>query len=137
MKKQKYRSLAYAVALAVSCAAVPGTSFAAEAQPAEAANTAAANTAAAEDTATAAKAVTQETAKTETTVKAADTSAAAQADAAANSSIDERTQNWAKTRPEETAIADGMKQYEGQTVVDTILRVRRRPRRARPKPRFP
>ena len=121
MKKQKYRSLAYAVALAVSCAAVPGTSFAAEAQPAEAANTAAANTAAAEDTATAAKAVTQETAKTETTVKAADTSAAAQADAAANSSIDERTQNWAKTRPEETAIADGMKQYEGQTVVDTIF----------------
>lgn len=121
MKKQKYRSLAYAVALAVSCAAVPGTSFAAEAQPAEAANTAAANTAAAEDTAAAAKAVTQETAKTETTVKAADTSAAAQADAAANSSIDERTQNWAKTRPEETAIADGMKQYEGQTVVDTIF----------------
>lgn len=121
MKKQKYRSLAYAVALAVSCAAVPGTSFAAEAQPAEAANTAAANTAAAEDTAAAAKAVTQETAKTETAVKAADTSAAAQADAAANSSIDERTQNWAKTRPEETAIADGMKQYEGQTVVDTIF----------------
>ena len=120
MKKQKYRSLAYAVALAVSCAAVPGTSFAAEAQPAEAANTAAANTAA-EDTAAAAKAVTQETAKTETAVKAADTSAAAQADAAANSSIDERTQNWAKTRPEETAIADGMKQYEGQTVVDTIF----------------
>ncbi|WP_295635103.1 outer membrane protein assembly factor [uncultured Mitsuokella sp.] len=121
MKKQKYRSLAYAVALAVSCAAVPGTSFAAEAQPAEAANTAAANTAAAEDTAAAAKAVTQETAKTETAVKAADTSAAAQADAAANSSIDERTQTWAKTRPEETAIADGMKQYEGQTVVDTIF----------------
>lgn len=121
MKKQKYRSLAYAVALAVSCAAVPGTSFAAEAQPAEAANTAAANTAAAEDTVAAAKAVTQETAKTETAVKAADTSAAAQADAAANSSIDERTQNWAKTRPEETAIADGMKQYEGQTVVDTIF----------------
>ncbi|WP_455048406.1 BamA/OMP85 family outer membrane protein [Mitsuokella sp.] len=120
MKKQKYRSLAYAVALAVSCAAVPGTSFAAEAQPAEAANTAAVNTAA-EDTAAAAKAVTQETAKTETAVKAADTSAAAQADAAANSSIDERTQNWAKTRPEETAIADGMKQYEGQTVVDTIF----------------
>lgn len=121
MKKQKYRSLAYAVALAVSCAAVPGTSFAAEAPPAEASNTAAANTAAAEDTAAAAKAVTQETAKTETAVKAADTSAAAQADAAANSSIDERTQNWAKTRPEETAIADGMKQYEGQTVVDTIF----------------
>lgn len=122
MKKQKYRSLAYAVALAVSCAAVPGTSFAAEAQPAEAANTAAANTAAAaEDTAAAAKAVTQETAKTETAVKAADTSAAAQADAVANSSIDERTQTWAKTRPEETAIADGMKQYEGQTVVDTIF----------------
>lgn len=121
MKKQKYRSLAYAVALAVSCAAVPGTSFAAEAQPAEAANTAAANTAAAEDTAAAAKAVTQETAKMETAVKAADTSAAAQADAAANSSIDERTQTWAKTRPEETAIADGMKQYEGQTVVDTIF----------------
>lgn len=121
MKKQKYRSLAYAVALAVSCAAVPGTSFAAEAQPAEAANTAVANIAAAEDTAAAAKAVTQETAKTETAVKAADTSAAAQADAAANSSIDERTQTWAKTRPEETAIADGMKQYEGQTVVDTIF----------------
>ena len=121
MKKQKYRSLAYAVALAVSCAAAPGTSFAAEAQPAAAANTANTSTAAAEDTAAAAKAVTQETAKTETAAKAADTSAAAQADTVANSSIDERTQNWAKTRPEETAIADGMKQYEGQTVVDTIF----------------
>ena len=36
MKKQNYRSLAYAVAIAVSCAAVPGTSWAAEAPAASA-----------------------------------------------------------------------------------------------------
>ncbi len=119
MKKQKYRSLAYAVALAVSCAAVPGTSWAAEAQPVTAQPTAADT--AANSAAAAAKTAVQETKAETPAAQTADTSAAAQADTAANSSVDERTQNWAKTRPQETDIEGSMKQYEGQTVVDTIF----------------
>ncbi|MFV0636467.1 BamA/OMP85 family outer membrane protein [Mitsuokella sp.] len=118
MKKQKYRSLAYAVAIAVSCAAVPGTSWAAEAQPVTA-QPSAADTAA--EHADAAKTAAEETKAAAPAAQTADTSAAAQADAAANSSVDERTQNWAKNRPQETAISDSMKQYEGQTIVDTIF----------------
>lgn len=135
MKKQKYRSLAYAVAIAVSCTAVPGTSWAAEApaasaQPTSSANpadTAAAETAA-QPAATAEPAVEKAAATTETTEAteakadaAADNSASAQADAAATSTVDDRTLNWGKTRPQETAIADSMKQYEGQTVVETVF----------------
>ena len=124
MKKQNYRSLAYAVAIAVSCAAVPGTSWAAEAPAASAqptsSSTAPAVPEAANVKADAAAAPAEEKAA-ETKDTAADHSAAAQADAAATSTVDERTQNWAKVRPQETAIADSMKKYEGQTVVETVF----------------
>lgn len=104
MKKQNYRSLAYAVAIALGCTAMPGTSWAAEAPAASAEPAATAETAAAPET-----------------KAAAETSASAQADAVATSTVDERTLNWGKTRPQETAIADSMKQYEGQTVVETVF----------------
>lgn len=125
MKKQKYRSLAYAVAIAVGCTAVPGTSWAAEAaaQPASSSAAPAAAETAAEATAAPVAGKAAETAATAETKAAAatDTSASAQADAAATSTVDDRTLNWGKTRPQETAIADSMKQYEGQTVVETVF----------------
>ena len=124
MKKQNYRSLAYAVAIAVSCAAVPGTSWAAEAPAASAqpmsSSAAPAVPEAANVKADAAAAPAEEKAA-ETKDTAADHSATAQADAVATSTVDERTQNWAKVRPQETAIADSMKKYEGQTVVETVF----------------
>ncbi|WP_301892353.1 BamA/OMP85 family outer membrane protein [Mitsuokella multacida] len=122
MKKQNYRSLAYAVAIALGCTAMPGTSWAAEA-PAASAEPAATAETAAQDAAAAAPAAAKaaETAAAPETKAAADTSASAQADAVATSTVDERTLNWGKTRPQEMAIADSMKQYEGQTVVETVF----------------
>ena len=122
MKKQNYRSLAYAVAIALGCTAMPGTSWAAEA-PAASAEPAATAETAAQDSAAAAPAAAKaaETAAVPETKAAADTSASVQADAVATSTVDERTLNWGKTRPQETAIADSMKQYEGQTVVETVF----------------
>lgn len=122
MKKQNYRSLAYAVAIALGCTAMPGTSWAAEA-PAASAEPAATAETAAQDAAAAAPAAAKaaETVAASETKAAADTSASAQADAAATSTVDDRTLNWGKTRPQETAIADSMKQYEGQTVVETVF----------------
>lgn len=122
MKKQNYRSLAYAVALALGCTAMPGTSWAAEAPAASAEPAATAETAAQDAAAVApAAAKAAETAAAPETKAAAETSALAQADAVATSTVDERTLNWGKTRPQETAIADSMKQYEGQTVVETVF----------------
>lgn len=122
MKKQNYRSLAYAVAIALGCTAMPGTSWAAEA-PAASAEPAATAETAAQDSAAAAPAAAKaaEKAAVPETKAAADTSASVQADAVATSTVDERTLNWGKTRPQETAIADSMKQYEGQTVVETVF----------------
>ena len=122
MKKQNYRSLAYAVAIALGCTAMPGTSWAAEAPAASAEPAATAETAAQDAAAVApAAAKAAETAAVPETKAAADTSASVQADAVATSTVDERTLNWGKTRPQETAIADSMKQYEGQTVVETVF----------------
>lgn len=122
MKKQNYRSLAYAVAIALGCTAMPGTSWAAEAPAASAEPAATAETAAQDAAAVApAAAKAAETAAAPETKAAAETSASAQADAVATSTVDERTLNWGKTRPQETAIADSMKQYEGQTVVETVF----------------
>lgn len=122
MKKQNYRSLAYAVAIALGCTAMPGTSWAAEAPAASAEPAATAETAAQDAAAVApAAAKAAETAAAPETKAAAETSALAQADAVATSTVDERTLNWGKTRPQETAIADSMKQYEGQTVVETVF----------------
>ena len=90
MKKQNYRSLAYAVAIAVSCAAVPGTSWAAEAPAASAqpmsSSAAPAVPEAANVKADAAAAPAEEKAA-ETKDTAADHSAAAQADAVATSLV--------------------------------------------------
>lgn len=47
----------------------------------------------------------------------ADTDAAAPADTA----VDTRTKDWGKNRPQEDAITASMKQYEGQTIVDTVF----------------
>lgn len=122
MKKQNYRSLAYAVAIALGCTAMPGTSWAAEAPAASTEPAATAETAAQDAAAVApAAAKAAETAAALETKAAAETSASAQADAVATSTVDERTLNWGKTRPQETAIADSMKQYEGQTVVETVF----------------
>lgn len=122
MKKQNYRSLAYAVAIALGCTAMPGMSWAAEAPAASAEPAATAETAAQDAAAVApAAAKAAETAAAPETKAAAETSALAQADAVATSTVDERTLNWGKTRPQETAIADSMKQYEGQTVVETVF----------------
>lgn len=122
MKKQNYRSLAYAVAIALGCTAMPGTSWAAEAPAASTEPAATAETAAQDAAAVApAAAKAAETAAAPETRAAAETSASAQADAVATSTVDERTLNWGKTRPQETAIADSMKQYEGQTVVETVF----------------
>lgn len=122
MKKQNYRSLAYAVAIALGCTAMPGTSWAAEAPAASAEPAATAETAAQDAAAVApAAAKAAETAAAPETKAAAETSASAQADAVATSTVDERTLNWGKMRPQETAIADSMKQYEGQTVVETVF----------------
>ena len=122
MKKQNYRSLAYAVAIALGCTAMPGTSWAAEAPAASTEPAATAETAAQDAAAVApAAAKAAETAAAPETKAAAETSASAQADAVATSTVDERTLNWGKTRPQETAIADSMKQYEGQTVVETVF----------------
>lgn len=122
MKKQNYRSLAYAVAIALGCTAMPGTSWAAEAPAASTEPAATAETAAQGAAAVApAAAKAAETAAAPETKAAAETSASAQADAVATSTVDERTLNWGKTRPQETAIADSMKQYEGQTVVETVF----------------
>lgn len=122
MKKQNYRSLAYAVAIALGCTAMPGTSWAAEAPAASTEPAATAETAAQDAAAVApAAAKAAETAAAPETKAAAETSASAQADAVATSTVDDRTLNWGKTRPQETAIADSMKQYEGQTVVETVF----------------
>ena len=122
MKKQNYRSLAYAVAIALGCTAMPGTSWAAEAPAASAEPAATAETAAQDAAAVApAAAKAAETAAAPETKAAAETSASAQADAVATSTVDERTLNWGKTRPQEMAIADSMKQYEGQTVVEIVF----------------
>ena len=96
MKRKNERFLAYAVALAASFAVVPGISYAAASVEAPSAtNTAGAVTSASSPNAT-------------------------QTDAAA-AKVDKRTQEWAKSRPEDKALEDGSRQYEGQTIVDTLF----------------
>ena len=155
MKKQNYRSLAYAIALATSFTALPGITFAAEApvtttasetavsETASAAETAADAGAAAGTSASAGNAVNGATAATETTGESSvtpettatgsvpDSAASAQAEAdqanaaakteAGAASVDPRTTEWVKTRPEEKTINDLLKQYEGQTIVDIVF----------------
>ena len=116
MKKTNRRFLAYAVAMATSFAAVPGIIQAAPAespQVAAAASTEAAQqqavTPATETAADAGKPATVET-KGETTAAKEEQSAA-----------DSRTAEWAKNRPQEDVIEKFSKEYEGQTIVDTVF----------------
>ncbi|MBE6085131.1 MAG: outer membrane protein assembly factor [Selenomonas ruminantium] len=110
MNKQNRRFLACAVALATSFAAVPGVSHAeVTAKPANQAATAVA----AESAGTA-------------SAPAANTSAPAEknAETAAqqgNAQEDKRTADWSKNRPQEDAIEKYSKEYEGQTIVDTVF----------------
>lgn len=111
MNKQNRRFLACAVALATSFAAVPGVSHAeVTAKPAGQAATA----------------VAAESAGTASAPAAANTSAPAEktAEMAAqqgNAQEDKRTADWSKNRPQEDAIEKYSKEYEGQTIVDTVF----------------
>ncbi|WP_037353163.1 outer membrane protein assembly factor [Selenomonas sp. FC4001] len=111
MNKQNRRFLACAVALATSFAAVPGVSHAeVTAKPADQAATA----------------VAAESAGTASAPAAANTSAPAEknAETAAqqgNVQEDKRTADWSKNRPQEDAIEKYSKEYEGQTIVDTVF----------------
>ncbi|SFW28539.1 BamA/OMP85 family outer membrane protein [Selenomonas ruminantium] len=111
MNKQNRRFLACAVALATSFAAVPGVSHAeVTAKPAG----------------QAAAAVAAESAGTASAPAAANTSAPAEktAETAAqqgNVQEDKRTADWGKNRPQEDAIEKYSKEYEGQTIVDTVF----------------
>lgn len=108
MKRKNERFLAYAVALAASFAVVPGTSYAA-ATSVDTAAAAVAKTAAA-------PAAPEQSAPTVTT---AASTATEQSPAAAKE--DERTKEWAKNRPEDKVLETNSKQYEGQTIVDTLF----------------
>ena len=111
MNKQNRRFLACAVALATSFAAVPGVSHAeVTAKPAGQAATA----------------VAAESAGTASAPAVANTSAPAEktAEMAAqqgNAQEDKRTADWGKNRPQEDAIEKYSKEYEGQTIVDTVF----------------
>lgn len=137
MKKTNRRFLAYAVAIATSFAAVPGITQAAPAG--EAAAEAAASTEATASTETAASteaavqpAQTAPAAETKAENAAAVEAAAAPAEEnkssdtaaaqdASNTEVDPRTAEWAKNRPQEDVIEKFSKEYEGQTIVDTVF----------------
>ena len=115
MKRKNERFLAYAVALAASFAVVPGTSYAAAASVD---TTAAADAAKSDAPAAATAPVTTTTTAASAAAPATD---AAKKTAAAASKEDERTKEWAKNRPEDKVLEDTSKQYEGQTIVDTVF----------------
>ena len=110
MNKQNRRFLACAVALATSFAAVPGVSHAeVTAKPAGQAATAVA----AESAGTASAPAANTSAPAEKTAE----TAAQQG----NAQEDKRTADWSKNRPQEDAIEKYSKEYEGQTIVDTVF----------------
>lgn len=115
MKRKNERFLAYAVALAASFAVVPGTSYAAAASVD---TTAAADAAKSDAPAAATAPVTTTTTAASAAAPATD---AEKKPAAAASKEDERTKEWAKNRPEDKVLEDTSKQYEGQTIVDTVF----------------
>jgi len=110
LNKQNRRFLACAVALATSFAAVPGVSHAeVTAKPAGQAATAVA----AESAGTASAPAANASAPAEKTAEMA----AQQG----NAQEDKRTADWSKNRPQEDAIEKYSKEYEGQTIVDTVF----------------
>ncbi len=125
MKKTNRRFLAYAVALAASFAAVPGGTQAApvetpQAQAAADSETtpkAAGDPAAEADT----KAATAAAAAPATAAPAAAGSEAPAAQKEEQTNVDPRTAEWTKNRPQEDMIEKYSKEYEGQTIVDTVF----------------
>lgn len=118
MNKTNKQFLAYAVALAASFSAVPGVSHAAAAaEPSAAAAPVMQADAAAQNVPSAAEAKAEEP-KAQQAGEAAQTSAKTSGE---NAQADERAKEWNKTRPQDKAIEDMMKQYEGLTIVDTVF----------------
>ncbi len=118
MNKTNKQFLAYAVALAASFSAVPGVSHAAAAaEPSAAAAPVMQADAAAQNVPSAAE-VKAEEPKAQQAGEAAQTSAKTSGE---NAQADERAKEWNKTRPQDKAIEDMMKQYEGLTIVDTVF----------------
>ena len=118
MNKTNKQFLAYAVALAASFSAVPGVSHAAAAaEPSAAAAPVMQADAAAQNVPSAAE-VKAEEPKAQQAGEAAQTSAKTSGE---NAQADERAKECNKTRPQDKAIEDMMKQYEGLTIVDTVF----------------
>ncbi len=120
MDKRNYRKLVYAVVLATSAAAMPGISHAADAGAAAVQTTAGQGSATADAAKSTAAVTTASTAD-----PAKDTTAAVAANAAAakapEKKVDETTAKWVKNRPAEESITNGMKKFEGKTIVDTVF----------------
>lgn len=110
MNKKNERFLAYAVAVATSFSVFPGAAYAAAdmAQPAAAS----VEPAAQQQSVDAAQKPTEE-AKQKTSAPAEEKSQ--------DTALDERTKEWGKIRPQEKEIAEHMKSFEGQTIVDTAF----------------
>lgn len=118
MNKTNKQFLAYAVALAASFSTVPGVSHAAAAaEPSAAAAPVMQADAVAQNVPSAAEAKAEEP-KAQQAGEAAQTSAKTSGE---NAQADERAKEWNKTRPQDKAIEDMMKQYEGLTIVDTVF----------------
>ena len=118
MNKTNKQFLAYAVALAASFSTVPGISHAAAAaEPSAAAAPVMQADAAVQNVPSAAEEKT-EAPKEQQVGEAAQTSAKAESE---NTQADERAKEWNKNRPQDKAIEDMMKQYEGLTIVDTVF----------------
>ena len=119
MNKTNKQFLAYAVALAASFSTVPGISHAAAAaaEPSAAAAPVMQADAAVQNVPSAAEEKT-EAPKEQQAGEAAQTSAKAESE---NTQADERAKEWNKNRPQDKAIEDMMKQYEGLTIVDTVF----------------
>ena len=101
MNKGNKRFLAYAVALATSFSALPGMAYA-------------------EVAATDKSAV--QTAQEAAAPQGAPAQTAAQGTVEAQGkNVDPRTEEWLKNRPQEDAIEKYGKEYEGQTIVDTVF----------------
>ncbi len=113
MKKTNKQFLVYAVALAASFGTVPGMVQAAPAEEPVAAMAASAsseqnNDASVEET----KPVTAE---------GADDSAETSKEQEEKNTVDPRTAEWTKNRPQEDVIEKYSKEYEGQTIVDIVF----------------
>ncbi|WP_074572535.1 BamA/OMP85 family outer membrane protein [Selenomonas ruminantium] len=111
--------------MATSFAVVPGMAQAATADAAAAAPAAAEQTVAAAETKPAENAAAAEAAQAQPAeAAAADKDAQAQPAAEKKEdavNVDPRTSEWAKNRPQEDAIEKFGKEYEGQTIVDTVF----------------